>query len=364
MYFAKPPLIPFTRSITKLDSLERNNRQAVLNRSHHLGICTMINFHPIDGQRNFDQSVFPSVVLNDGNFDTVEATNAWIKQYKAELEAELSNSGALLFRGFPINSAETFDAFSSAFGYPSFTYKESLSNAVRINFTDRVFTANEAPKDVEIFLHHEMAQTPISPEKLFFFCNSAAEQGGATPICRSDQLFKALESELPELANEFKNKGLRYTTHMPSRDDAQSGQGRSWASTLSVETTEQAEKKLSELGYDWQWQDNGSLKAITPILPAVLTLDNGKSVFYNQLVAAYMGWDGVREDPSSALAFGDGSAIPKEGLERIAALSENYTFDLQWQDGDVALLDNKITMHGRRPYSGQRKRQVLVALAA
>ncbi len=324
----------------------------------------MVKFQKTDGQYNFDDSVFPSVVLNEGQFDSVEATNQWVQANMAEIEAELSKSGAVLFRGFPIDSAETFDAFSAAFGYPSFTYQESLSNAVRINFTERVFTANEAPKEVEIYLHHEMAQTPISPEKLFFFCKSAADQGGATPICRSDQLFNALKSELPELAKQFENKGLRYTTHMPSQDDALSGQGRSWASTLSVESKAQAEAKLAELGYDWQWQEDGSLKAITPVLPAVLTLETGKKVFYNQLVAAYMGWAGVRDDPSRALAFGDGSAIPKEALERIAELSENYTFDLQWQDGDVALLDNKITMHGRRPYSGERKRQVLVALAA
>lgn len=323
----------------------------------------MINFQKTEGQFSFDESVFPSVVLNEGQFDTVQATNAWIQENLTELETELSKSGALLFRGFPINNAETFDAFSAAFGYPSFTYKESLSNAVRINFTERVFTANEAPNDVEIYLHHEMAQTPISPEKLFFFCNSAADQGGATPICRSDQLFKALESESPELAKEFENKGLRYTTHMPFQDDAQSGQGRSWASTLTVDSKDEAEQKLAQLDYDWEWQDDGSLKAITPVLPAVLDL-GGKKVFYNQLVAAYMGWAGVREDPSIALAFGDGSAIPKECLERIALLSQDFTFDLQWQDGDVALLDNKITMHGRRPYSGERKRQVLVALAA
>jgi len=323
----------------------------------------MINFQKTDGQFNFDQSVFPSVVLNQGQFETVEATNVWVQQHLGELEAELSRSGALLFRGFPINSAETFDAFSAAFGYPSFTYKESLSNAVRINFTERVFTANEAPKEVEIYLHHEMAQTPISPEKLFFFCKSAADQGGATPICRSDQLYKALKSEQPNLAKDFENKGLRYTTHMPSQDDIQSGQGRSWASTLSVESKDEAEKKLAQLGYDWQWQADNSLKAITPVLPAVLDL-GGKKVFYNQLVAAYMGWAGVRENPSSALMFGDGTAIPKECLERIAELSQKFTFDLQWQDGDVALLDNKMTMHGRRPYSGERKRQVLVALAA
>lgn len=323
----------------------------------------MVKFHKTDGQYSFDDSVFPSVVLNEGQFQTIEATNQWIVENLGAIEAELSTSGAVLFRGFPINSAETFDAFSAAFGYSSFTYKESLSNAVRINFTERVFTANEAPKEVEIYLHHEMAQTPISPDKLFFFCNSAADQGGATPICRSDQLFKALQAENPELASEFEQKGLKYTTHMPSTDDINSGQGRSWASTLSVTNKNEAESKLAELGYTWEWLEDDSLKAITPILPAVLDL-GGMKVFYNQLVAAYMGWKGVRENPSSALSFGDDSSIPKEGLERIAELSKEFTFDLQWQDGDVALLDNKITMHGRRPYSGERKRQVLVALAA
>ena len=71
----------------------------------------MINFLKTEGQLNFDESVFPSVVLNEGQFDTVQATNVWIKENLTELEAELSKSGALLFRGFPINSAETFDAF-------------------------------------------------------------------------------------------------------------------------------------------------------------------------------------------------------------------------------------------------------------
>jgi hypothetical protein len=262
-----------------------------------------------------------------------------------------------------VDSAETFDRFSSAFGYPNFTYKESLSNAVRINYTERVFTANEAPKHVEIFLHHEMAQTPISPSKVFFFCKSAADEGGATPLCRSDMLFAALSDEAPALAADFKEKGLKYTTHMPAEDDAQSGQGRSWKSTLSVDSVAAAEAKLGELGYSWVWLDDGSLRATTPVLPAVVTLDTGKSVFYNQLIAAFLGWKGVRENPSSAITFGDGTAIPVEGLELVCRLSEKFTFDLPWQDGDVALVDNYLTMHGRRSFSGDRKREVLVALA-
>ena len=323
-----------------------------------------LKFQSVDHQLQFDDSTFPLVVIRPESVSTLEDAIKWVKQHQSELETELSKAGAILFRGFPLRDAETFDAFSGAFGYPSFTYQESLSNAVRINYTERVFTANEAPKEVEIYLHHEMAQTPISPDKLFFFCKSAADDGGATPICRSDKLYQALQSANHELAKEFLEKGLKYTTRMPDEDDHASGQGRSWKSTLSVETREQAEKKLADLGYTWEWMPAGGLKAITPVLPAVRTLDNGVQVFYNQLVAAYMGWSGVRENPASAITYGDDSHISVEGLELVVKLSKQFTFDLPWQDGDMALIDNKMAMHGRRPFSGERKRQVLVALAA
>ncbi|MDG1905843.1 MAG: TauD/TfdA family dioxygenase [Arenicella sp.] len=318
----------------------------------------------VDHQLEFADGPFPIVVKAPASLESLEQACEWIKKNKSQIENDLASSGTILFRGFPVDSAETFDTFSGAFDYPSFTYQESLSNAVRINFTERVFTANEAPKDVEIFLHHEMAQTPISPDKLFFFCKSAAEKGGASPICRSDQLYTALEKAEPELAQELASKGVKYTTHMPAANDHDSGQGRSWKNTLSVDSKEEGEAKLKKLGYTWEWQDDGSLKATTPILPAVRVLDNGAKVLYNQLVAAYLGWKGVKEDPSSALTFGDGSHIPASGLELIVKLSHDFTFDVPWQDGDVALIDNKLTMHGRRPFSGDRPRQILVALVA
>ena len=323
----------------------------------------MITYLPIQNQHTYDSVDFPTAISNDNNDSNLDAAITWLKENKKTIEERLALCGAVLFRGFPIHDAETFDKFSAAFDYPSFTYKESLSNAVRINFTERVFTANEAPKDVEIHLHHEMAQTPISPEKIFFFCVSSADNGGATPLCRSDQLFAAFEAEAPSLAKDFEEKGVKYTTHMPAADNHGSGQGRSWASTLSAETKEEAEQKLKQLGYSWEWEADDSLKAITPVLPAVIELDDGRKVFYNQLLAAYLGWSGVRENPTKAICFGDGSAIPKAALETMAELSEKFTFDMNWQDGDMVLVDNKTTMHGRRPYSGERKRQVLVALA-
>ena len=80
----------------------------------------------------------------------------------------------------------------------------SFSN-VRRNRTTRVFTANEAPPEIEIFLQREMAQTLVFPGQLFFF-EQAPTKGGATPIGRSDLALAALEQTRPDL---WKTEELR-----------------------------------------------------------------------------------------------------------------------------------------------------------
>lgn len=306
---------------------------------------------------------FPHVIINSGDPGDKSTLVEWTRHHRDRLKATLAETGAILFRNFPVASAEDFDAFSAAFGYEDFTYAESLSNAVRINLTPRVFTANEAPPDVEIFLHHEMAQTPVYPQKLFFYCHSAAEHGGATPICRSDDLYEAFVRHSPDWAERFRQLGVRYTTHMPATDDVDSGQGRSWQSTLSVADQQEAEARLEALGYRWRWQADNSLVATTPALPAVRSLSDGRQSFFNQVIAAYRGWRRRDGSDDPVLTFGDGDEIPVAVLESLVELSRALTFPLTWQDGDVALVDNYRVMHGRYPYSGSRKRQVLVCLA-
>lgn len=309
-----------------------------------------------------DSNNFPTVIVNDGSVQTVAQANQWVSENLAPLRKELSCTGAILFRGFPIVDAAGFDNFFSAFGYSNFTYGESLSNAVRINHTEFVFTANEAPKEVEIYLHNEMAQTPVYPSIISLFCENAADSGGATVVCRSDFIYRELLSAEPELTRKLEETGVKYTTMMPNEDSPGSGQGRSWRGTLSVENSSQAEDKLRSLGYSWEWNSDGSLTAKTKALAAVKTLEDGRKVFFNQLVAAYLGWKGVKENPSTALCFGDETEFSTSFLDLMVTIADKLSYDLLWKDGDVAVVDNNLAMHGRRPYSGERKRKVLVVL--
>lgn len=299
---------------------------------------------------------FPALITGGGDLA------AFVSDNKPGVDAALADAGALLFRGFDVPDPTAFNAVVEAYGEKGFTYEDSLSNAVRTNVTPRAFTANEAPPSTEIFLHHEMAQTPIYPAKLFFYCEVAEMEGGATPLCRSDWLVERLYDRDALLYARFLSAGVRYTNVMPGQDDAASGQGRSWRSTLSVPDREAAEARLSKLGYEWTWLDNDILRATTPVLSAIRDLGGGRETFFNQLIAAFKGWSDSRNDASKAITWGDGTPITAEEMQPIIEIAEELTAPLDWQPGDVALIDNFLVMHGRYPFAG--KRRVLASLIA
>lgn len=310
--------------------------------------------------QRYTDSVFPSA-LELRTPASISRVVEWVADQRERLLGMTRQHGAVLLRGFPVQVASDFDALINSLCVENFPYKQSLSNAVRVNYTERVFSANEAPPTVRIYLHHELAQTPMFPEFIFFFCEIAPEKGGETPICRSDVLYERLAQSEPQFVQDLEAYGLQYTNVMPSADDLNSGMGRSWQSTLGVASREQAERRLEDLGYSWQWLDDGALRASTPPLPAVREVSPGRKTLFNQLIAAYSGWSDDRNDPSKAIRLGNGQPLDPRAVQCMIDLADALTFDVRWQPTDVVLMDNTLAMHGRRPFEGSRR--VLASLA-
>jgi len=304
---------------------------------------------------------FPDLLTPDRDLADAESVARWLSEQREPLSERANASGALLLRGFPLATAQDFHLCVEALDLGRFSYRDSLSNAVRIDRTDRVFTANEAPPEATIRLHHELAQTPAHPRHLLFFCERAAESGGATALCRSDDLYDTLAGQFPDFVSDVERHGVVYRHVMPAEDDPDSSMGRSWRNTLSVERRDDAEARLTELGYTSSWLDEDAVEVITPPLPGTRALGDGRTSFFNQIVAT-RSWRDARNDPERAARLGNGKAIALELRDEIASQTDAHAIDLDWQVGDLAILDNHRVQHGRRPFEG--KRSVLVAFGA
>lgn len=289
---------------------------------------------------------------------------AQVATEKTQWVSRMGTSGALLLRGLPLRGAADFDALVAAFGLRDYSYSESLSNAVRVELTPRVFTANEAPSSAVIALHHELAQTPHFPTHIFFYCDRPADRGGETTLCDSVALCDALHRHLPGFVRTCERRGLMYTAQMPAHDDAGSGQGRSWRSTFGVDSTGAAEAAMRELGYRWSWLSDGSLRTRSPALPAVAKDANGRPAFFNQLIAAWLGWQTGDSEADRPVAFGDGSPLAEADVQAVIEMADEFSADVAWRAGDVACVDNRAVMHGRRPFEGQRRVWAAFASAA
>ena len=167
--------------------------------------------------------------------------------------------------------------------------------------------------------------------------------------------------------------------------DASKGVGRSWTSYFSADSVAACEARMRELGYSWEWQADGVLKATTPRLEAVVVAPGTATrCFFNQLPATLnnavefsrVGTEGsglegdaatavTQEGLDRCLSYGDGSPIELDALKHARELCERFAIDLMWQDGDVALLDNYLVMHARRLWHGPLgTRKLLASLVA
>jgi len=318
----------------------------------------------IDEDRDVDGVAFP-LTLAASEPSQTEAYDLirWIEGRRDEIFDYAEKHGAVLFRGFGVDTPDDFAGVVEAFDLDNMPYigGAAVRNKVAGN---KILTANEAPPSEPIPFHHEMAQVPSPPHYLVFCCDIAPAEGGETPIVLSHEIYDWAAANCPEFMAKVEDLGVRYVRVLPEADDPTSAIGRSWKSTYQAETREQAEAAMAEQGTEWEWLDNGNVKTTTAVLPAVRTDERtGQKTFFNSMVAAYRGWVDSRNDPKKAIVLGDGSPVDKEAMDGIADFMDSACVKFRWIKGDVLLVDNRLTMHSRSPYTPPRRILASVAKA-
>jgi alpha-ketoglutarate-dependent taurine dioxygenase len=144
-----------------------------------------------------------------------------------------------------------------------------------------------------------------------------------------------------------------------------------WQDFFKTDDRAAVEAFCRSAGIDFEWTTGGGLRTRQLCRAITRHPKTGEPVFFNQLQAHHVSClePATRASLLSLLKeeelprnvyYGDGSPIEDSVMDDIRELYRRLAVSLPWQEGDILMLDNMLTAHGRNPYLGERK--IVVAM--
>ena len=294
------------------------------------------------------------------NPERVDITT-WAARNRDFIKTQLLHHGGILFCGFEITTPGAFEQLCRAISTELLEYNERSSPRTQVS--PNVYTSTDYPANQSIFLHNENSYQQTFPQKIFFFCLTPAPSGGETPIADCRKVFQHIS---PKVRERFIEKGWKYVRNVGD------GLGLPWQTIFQTQSPEVVERECLRKGIKVEWKDDQRLRLST-VLPAVVKHpQSGELSWFNHATFFHITTldpvlrevlleEFAEEDLPTNTYYGDGSRIEPEVLEELREVYRQETVSFPYRAGDVMLLDNLLTAHGRAPYSGTRK--ILVAMA-
>jgi len=283
----------------------------------------------------------------------------WASSNRQATEEMLQRHGAVLWRGFDIRTVESFETVARAMSDELFGEYGDLPRA---SVSGNVYGSTPYPADQAILFHNESSHMHRWPMKIWFYCAQAPAQGGETPIVDCRQIYQLLD---PVLRERFARKQLMYVRNYTETLDV------SWQDFFRTSDRAEVESYCRAAGIDYEWKPGNELRTRQVCQAIARHPHTGAHVFFNQLQLHHVSclapatYESIRslfreEDYPRNVCYGDGTSIEDSVVSEIRDLYQQTSVTFTWQEGDILMLDNMLTAHGRNPYSGPRK--IVVAM--
>lgn len=284
----------------------------------------------------------------------------WCETHAEKIDAMLNNFGAVLFRNFGLETIEQFQAVIQAACGPLLEYKERSSP--RTELKDNVFTSTDYPADRSIFLHTEQSYNHTFPLRIAFFCVEQPAAGGETPIADTRRVLKRISARTRA---RFEDKGYLYVRNFGV------GAGLSWQEAFQTIDRQEVERHCRNNFILFEWLSDDRLRT-RQLRPVIANHPSGDQAWFNHLTFFHISTleADIRrqmleifreEDLPNNTYYGDGSRIEPEVMDELRAAYVDEIVAFPWRKGDLLLLDNVLTAHGRSSFVPPRK--IVVAMA-
>jgi alpha-ketoglutarate-dependent taurine dioxygenase len=284
----------------------------------------------------------------------------WAAEHRDALRAAVVEHGSLLVRGLGLRDAVQTEA---AFRQLGSLMSETEAFAPRRSYATGVYSSSKWPPSQPMCMHHELSYRLEFPGLMLFACLVAPVDRGATLIADSPAVLHALP---PELVERFERVGWVLIRNYNNEI------GASFAEAFGTDDRRAIESYCRANAIKFEWQPDGALRTWQRRSAVVQHPRTGQRCWFNQIaflnewtmdpeVREYLvdmyGEDGLPFNTR----FGNGDAIGADVVRVINEAYETHTAREPWQAGDLMLVDNVRTAHGKEPFQGPR--EVVVAMA-
>lgn len=283
--------------------------------------------------------------------DSIETAAA---RLRPAVEAIVASTGAVRVRGLDVRShAEARTVGLSLLDTP---VREREGFAPRADHGGALYSTTSWPADAPLCLHHELSYLRRVPSRLVFVCLHAPASGGETVLADAAQVLADLPAKLVDRANRHGWQLRRNYSSLAGTD---------WPEAFGTDQRGEVERHCAEQGIELRWSDAGLHTKRR--LPAVIAHPtSGDALWFNQL--AFLNSDTMDPDVRDYLLdelgpdglpfetlLGDGSPLGADNVEAINAAYGRCAVREPWRSGDVLVVDNLRTAHGRDVFGGHRE---------
>ena len=334
------------------------------------------NLEPSELTRPTTCECLPQVVEADGARSLVELC-AFVTAERNRLRDEMLKRGGILLRGFEVNEPAGFAEIIGALGYRP-EEENPFDTSPRSKVAENVYTSTDTPDAYPILAHNENSFLNERPRMISFFCLVEPRRYGETPLFDSRAAAIALD---PGVRAKLEEKKVCYRRRLPKKRPGWAPvMNRDWEEAFGTGDRDEIGVMMTAQGMTCHWHPNGRvLHTENVVNPLPRHPDTGDQCLNLQAfhpTSILQDLDEVRPRQSRLhnaslkmglrilyaldvmpvqILYGDGTPIPADEMAEIRRATWDHSVLFRWKKGDVLVLDNILTGHGRMNVEGPRK---------
>ncbi len=281
-----------------------------------------------------DEPIVEIVKIGEGNERIISSINGddigrispkkiidWLNEY-----------GVIILRNFNVNK----NTFSSIVKDSSHRVTVDPARSFVSKHAQLVDAGTES-----VGLHCENGNAPILPHILWFNCAIAAKKGSQTTYCDGQRVWEKLPTKLKD---EFLSNNIMY------KRTIESSLWKKYVFHESGKFEHPEDVKYEDLlniaknnsGQRFELKENGDVFSSLSIPAVHASYFSDKLSFANSLLGPSYNYQ------TPVITFEDGREIEDDLWKVIIEVTQDCTDEIDWKNGDIAVIDNTRYMHGRR----------------